>query len=67
MTGWSVLLRWAPPRPEVYRFTESIHLVSARAMIQNRKSTARRRYPHAFAGPALESILTVALSSAAAL
>ena len=68
MTGWYVLLRWGfAPDPKVYRFTESIHLVFGRAMIRNRKSTAQRRYPHAFAGPALESVLTVALSSVTAL
>ena len=61
MTNMSVLLRWAPPRPEVYRFKRDIHFVSGKVITQNRKSTARRRYPHVSAGPALESILTVAL------
>ena len=67
MTEWSVSLRWAPPRPEVYRFKRSTHFDFDDAMISNRKSSARRRYPHASAGSALESVLTVALSSVAAL
>ena len=34
MTDWSVLLRWAPPRPGIYRFKRDIHLAYGQAMIQ---------------------------------
>ena len=65
MTDGSISLRWAPPRPEVFRIKRDIYLAFGQAPDGNQteRVPSEGRYPHVSAGPALESVLTVALSS----
>ena len=67
MTYKCLLLRWGfAPDPKVYRFTEDIHPSAGQLLPGKEKEYRPQTIPYVLATAALESVLTVALSSDAA-